>query len=136
MAEQLDFAFEIFDPIESSPEHVYIPKLDDLPLILEKSNRLARVDRYLSSLEEIVAFFTSVRQELSLESTRPWNAPAVPCLTRDVILSANLEVSRAQRKIEHERRLCKTYLRQFDTLVQLVSLEKLSKRPATPANAS
>lgn len=91
-------------------------------MILEQSDRLARTDRYLSSLEEFATFFVAVRQEFTVEKSALENLPTpLPCLSKINVQSANLEASRCQRKIEHEQRPCKTYLRQFDTLVQLVS---------------
>lgn len=90
-------------------------------MILQQSDRLARIDRYLSSLEEFAAFFISVRQEFSPERSSQTAPETLQCLSRSTVQCANLEASRAQRKIEHEQRLCKTYLKQFDTLVQLVS---------------
>ncbi|KAL8691226.1 MAG: hypothetical protein Q9218_003502 [Villophora microphyllina] len=116
IAEQLDFAFEIFDPIDSSSKLPSIPRLDDLPVILEKSNRLARIDRYLSTLEEFASFFLSVQQLLPPGVT-PESQQAFQ--SRQNRECGSLEASRAREKIQHEQRLCQTYLKQFDTLVQL-----------------
>lgn len=94
-----------------------IPRLDDLPVILEKSNRLARIDRYLSTLEEFVSFFLSVQKSLPPEPTPESQQTFQSKQNRDC---GSLEASRACEKIQHEQRLCQTYLKQFDTLVQLV----------------
>ena len=138
-AEQLDFAFDIFDPIDSSPQvsksrphptikkftdgrqHRDVPRLDDLPFVLEKSNRLARIDRYLAGLEEFQSFFLSVQQLLGPQpdSTASSDSPAF-CSAKTK-KSAHFEASRAREKIEQEQRLCQTYMRQYDALVQLVS---------------
>ena len=138
-AEQLDFAFDIFDPIDSLPQvsafhprltigiladcHQLcnVPKLDDLPSILEKSNRLARIDRYLAGLEEFQSFFLSVQQLQVSEpiSTAMDDEPAFR--SARTTKSAFFEASRAREKIQQEQRLCQTYMRQYDALVQLVS---------------
>lgn len=119
MAEQLDFAFEIFDPIDSTMP-LSIPKLDDLPLILEKATRLARIDRYLSSLEEFASFFLSV-QHLPLSGQVPEDLLQSPVFrSSSVSRTAKFEASRARSKISHEQRLCRTYMNQFQTLIQLI----------------
>ena len=139
-AEQLDFAFDIFDPIESSSYVSYtlgypllaladleqtqnVPRLNELPNILEKSNRLARIDRYLSGLEEFLSFFLSVRQHLPVHQMPVMDLDAPAFRSPEVTNSASLEAVRAREKIQQEQRLCQTYMRQYDTLVQLVSLD-------------
>lgn len=47
------------------------------------------------------------------------DAPAFQSV--EVTNSASLEAVRAHEKIQQEQRLCQTYMRQYDTLVQLVS---------------
>ena len=101
-AEQLNFAFDIFDPIESSSRVSYslvypllaladlaqnpnVPRLHELPYILEKSNRLARIDRYLSGLEEFLSFFISVRQHLPVQQ--------MPVMDSDAPAFRSLEVT-------------------------------------------
>ena len=98
----------------------HIPQLNDLPEILEKSNRLARIDRYLSGLKEFLSFFSSVRHLLPVEASpeKAADQPAFRLMT--VTKSAEFEASRAQDKVQQEQRLCQTYMRQYDTLVQLV----------------
>lgn len=128
-AEQLDFAYDIFDPIDSSPQvsGLYphspiglfadyhqvcnVPKLEDLPFILEKSNRLACIDRYLAGLEEFQSFFLSVQQ---LQTPEPVlvsgdNNPAFRSPRNKKF--AQFEASRAREKIQQEQRLCQTYMR-------------------------
>ena len=106
-----------------------IPQLNDLPEILEKSNRLARIDRYLSGLEEFQSFFSSVRQLLSVEAAPETGNNQLGFRSTDVTKSADFEAERAQEKIQQEQRLCQTYMRQYDTLVQLVSLHPDSLHP-------
>lgn len=97
-----------------------VPNLDDLPMILEKTTRLARIDRYLFSLEEFASFFSSV-QQLPLSEPAPENLLHSPVFrSHRVSQSAKFEASRAQNKISHEQKLCQTYMKQFETLIQLV----------------
>ena len=102
-------------------QHRNVPKIDDLPFILEKSNRLARIDRYLAGLEEFHSFFLSVQQLLA-QFPDPSASDDDPLFrsTRNK-KSAHFEASRAREKIQQEQRLCKTYMRQYDAQVQLVS---------------
>ena len=138
-AEQLDFAFDIFDPISSSSQvrvfHPYtrnrnftdhhqlcnVPKLDDLPFILEKSNRLARIHRYLAGLEEFQSFTLSVQQSLASEPGSNASGDDLTFRSAKTKKSAQFEASRAREKIQQEQKLCQTYMRQYDALVQLVS---------------
>lgn len=98
-----------------------MPGLDGLPFILEKSNRLARIDRYLSSLEELQSFFASVRQFLPAEFDREMTVEVPAFRSAEANKLATFEALRAREKIQQEQRLCQTYMRQYDTLVQLVS---------------
>lgn len=91
-----------------------------MPFILEKANTLARIDRYLSRLEEFALFFISV-QALPLIEQTPINEARSPTFrSQRITASAEFEASRARNKISHEQRLCQTYMKQFDTLVQMV----------------
>ena len=148
-AEQLDFAFNFFDPIESSSYVSYtfgrllfaladleqtssVPGLNEIPRILEKSNRLARIDRYLPGLEEFLSFFLSVRQHLPVQQMSLIDVDAPAFRTVEVTNSASLEAVRAHEKIQQEQRLCQTYMRQYDTLVQLVSCMPQSELQTKP----
>ncbi|KAI9814315.1 MAG: hypothetical protein M1826_002281 [Phylliscum demangeonii] len=117
MAEQLDFAFQALDPIESSRPG--IPGLKDLPIILKKANRIVQIDRYLSSLEEVVSFFLLVQHQLQEEPPSD-GISSQPFRSRYVQDRAQLEACRAQKKILHEQRLCHTFTQQFDMLIQMV----------------
>ena len=100
-----------------------VPRLDDLPFILEKSNRLARIDRYLAGLEEFQSFFLSVQEFLCPPRPDPGTSGDSPAFCSETTKkSACFEASRAREKIQQEQRLCQTYMRQYDALVQLVSL--------------
>lgn len=98
-----------------------VPKLDDLPFILEKSNRLARIDRYLAGLEEFQSFFLSVQQLLAPEPDLNTGKEYPTFRSAGTKKSAQFEASRAREKIQQEQRLCQTYMRKYDALVQLVS---------------
>ena len=97
-----------------------VPKLDDLPSILEKSNRLARMDRYLAGLEEFQSFFLSVQQLLAPEPDLNASEDDPTFRSARTKKSAQFEASRAREKIQQLQRLCQTYMRQYDALVQLV----------------
>ena len=99
-----------------------MPQLDDLPTILEKSNRLARIDRYLSSIEEFFNFFLAVRQSQLSNTIPSTEAVPPPFWSRENLSSAEFESTRAREKILQEQKLCQTYIKQYDALVQLVSL--------------
>ena len=101
-----------------------IPHLHNLPDILEKSNNLARIDRYLSSLEEQTSFFIAIFEMFENEAA----------LSRSNLLRfgpdqehqhvgtrARMEASRTRNKISRQQGLCQTYTRQFETLIQMVS---------------
>ena len=98
-----------------------VPRLEDLPFILEKSNRLARIDRYLAGLEEFHSFFLSVQQLLAPEPDALAIDDDLTFRSARTKRSAQFEASRAREKIQQEQRLCQTYMRQYDALVQLVS---------------
>ena len=104
--------------------------MHELPYILEKSNRLARIDRYLSGLEEFLSFFISVRQYLPVQQMPVMDSDAPAFRSLEVTSSASFEAVRAREKIQQEQRLCRTYMRQYDTLVQLVSLNTEVGAPA------
>jgi hypothetical protein len=125
IAEQVDFAFQTLDPTAVS--QATIPRMDDLPFLLEKANHLARLDRYISGLDEFSAFFVSVRsfqhnRDPSLCSTTSDSETTQPYRSRNIRERATLESSLAQQKIVRAQRLCSTFLRQYESLVQMVSL--------------
>lgn len=98
-----------------------MPRLDDLPAILEKSNQLARIDRYLSSLEEFSSFFVSAQHLRRPVSAPETGAQEHAFRSQENKVYADFEATRAREKIRQEQRLCQTYMRQYDALVQLVS---------------
>ena len=98
-----------------------IPQMNDLPGILEKSDTLARIDRYLSSLEELASFFISVHRILLVDETHAYRADTPRFRSKPITELAKFEASRLQRKVLYEQRLCQTSMKQFDNLVQMVS---------------
>jgi hypothetical protein len=135
IAEQMDFAFQTFDPTAVSP--AAIPRMDDLPLLLQKANHLARIDRYISGLEEFSSFFISVRsfqhnRDPGLCRVTPDPVPdsTQAYRSRDTRERASLESSLAQQKIVRAQKLCSTFLRQYESLVQMVSMRRERTGPA------
>ena len=125
IAEQMDFAFQTFDP--TAVGHAHILRMDDLPFMLEKASHLARIDWYISGLDGFQAFFVCVR---SFQQNRD---PSLSRATdsdfshtyrgRNTWERASLESSLAQQKIVRVQRLCSTYMRQYESLVQMVDLQ-------------
>lgn len=94
--------------------------------MLEKSNKLVCTDKYLSNLEESTSFFISVQQAVQTEHisnetiTQPYHTLYIKSWAR-------LEFSWTQTKIQYEQRLCRTYMEQFDTTMQMVIFENILK---------
>ena len=144
MVEQLNFAFEIFDPTHIAngvrgfdlsvartlltrwPQMSRVPRLDQLPGILEKANRLAHISRYLSRLEEFTSFFLSVQELLKAESAGSLPHIVAPYNLEQVRLRAKFEAERARQKILHQQNLCKSFIAPFDNLIQIVRIAPLS----------
>jgi hypothetical protein len=95
--------------------------LDELPKILEKSNNLGLIGRYLSSLEEFTSFFLSVQQLLRPDGLCQRGDQELPYASKHVRKRAAFEASRARNKILHEQNLCKSYMAPFDNIIQTVS---------------
>ena len=121
IVEQTDHAFKIFDPVSSG--RMPVPRMDDLPSVLDKANNLARLDRYLSEIEEFSSFFEAVQKMSQAESIAD---DSVAATQQDPVLShrhlahrASLERSRLEQKIRHSQRLSRTYLSQYESLIQM-----------------
>ena len=122
LAEQVDFIFHISDPI-SMQGPSKIPRLQDLPILLERSNNLTRLDRYLSSLEEFVTFFTSVHGMIHGEQAEKDSTETpLPFRTPRLRQRAKLEATWALNKVQRQQKLCSTYIKHFETLVQMVCI--------------
>ena len=80
------------------------------------------MDRYLAGLEEFQFFFLSVHQLLSPEPDSNSGEHGPTFCSAKTKKSAQFEASRAREKIQQEQRLCQTYIRQYNALVQLVRL--------------
>ena len=131
VAEQIDFAFRIFDPV--SIDRLSVPRMDDLPSILEKASNLSRLDRYLSELEQLASFFEAVQKMCEAEhadaiaanasvilpeaQAHPRDSDLLPC--HRLVHRATLERLRLQQKIRHSQRLSRTYLTQYESLIQM-----------------
>lgn len=70
-------------------------------------------------MEEFAFFFVSVQQMPSAVSGKANLRVVSTSHTKDM---ANFEATRMLAKIEHEQKLCQKYQKQFETLVQMVSL--------------
>lgn len=79
------------------------------------------MDRYLAGLEEFQSFFLSVQRSLASEHDSNASEYEPTFRSARTKKSAQFEASRAREKIQQEQRLCQTYMRQYDALVQLVS---------------
>ncbi|KAF2180473.1 hypothetical protein K469DRAFT_271607 [Zopfia rhizophila CBS 207.26] len=97
-----------------------MPRLDELPGILEQSNNLARISRYLSRLEEFISFFLSVQELLQPDELRSPSHDAAPYCSNHVKKRAKFEAERARQKVFHEQNLCKSYIAPFDNLIQMM----------------
>ncbi|KAG8528423.1 uncharacterized protein KY384_007341 [Bacidia gigantensis] len=116
LTEELDPAFGMLDPINPHSMRSPLPDFQDLPSLLEKSNNLARIDRYLASLEESVSFLAAARQSLSQAPTT-----SQPILSLDSL--ADFETARARERLLHQQKLCRTYVKQYEALTQMVILQ-------------
>lgn len=127
IAEQMDFAFEIFDPTAAT--HSGMPRMDELPYMLQQANNLAKMDRYISALDEFSSFFVSVRsfqqrtRGVVLLETSSEPASRETDRRHNIAERATLESCLAQQRIVRARKLCSTYMRQYESLVQMVRLE-------------
>lgn len=125
---QLNTAFTAFDPLHKLTSR--LPTLNEMPLLLDQTSELARIDRYISGLDEIVAFFHSVKSfQRSFQQVRNL-ADSVPhtqshgndrTALSQISPRSNLESELAKQGIQHTRDLCRTYIRQHETLLQMVS---------------
>ncbi|KAK5076250.1 hypothetical protein LTS08_006876 [Lithohypha guttulata] len=116
VSQQMDAAFRIFDPLD----RVYdISRTTHLPTMLNQANDLARVDRYIAGLEEILGFFNAVRSfQQSQKPTSPPSQNLKNCYSR-ISDRSNLESEIAKQKIVHARELCRTHIKQHESHIQL-----------------
>lgn len=90
-----------------------------LPKLLEKVNRLAALEQYLCGLEETASFLIFVRQFAATEESRHGADALTLCASNKIQPWAELESSRANDKIIHQQRLCRTYRKQTESLLQV-----------------
>ena len=147
VAEQAGGAFQIFDPVSASSLAsttvgpaaaaerlpVRIPRIDDLPSILERASNLSRLERYFSQLEESASFLEAVQRTSRAEDPAAWTARqssqredngahATTTMTPScyrLVHRAALEQERLRCRIVHSRRLSRTYLAHYENLVQV-----------------
>ena len=101
-----------------------IPQMKDLPIILEKSNRLHLIDRYLSSIEEFSSFLVLVQQTLHKEQSHEESQEhafgsrlyTVTWLGQ----RRSLEAAMTQSKIQRQQKLCINLSLQLEALTQMV----------------
>ncbi|KAJ9646488.1 hypothetical protein H2199_002537 [Coniosporium tulheliwenetii] len=125
VAEQLDFAFNVFDPIQSHHgtsilfKLPRLPQLDDLPVIMEKLNNLALIERYLSGLEEFTVFFQSVQQTIGPAQDTNLLAPERYFSIPQTRKRAQSQAVQTKNNIAQQQKLCKIYINQFESLIQM-----------------
>lgn len=153
LAEQLDFVFEAFDPVSTSvgvsvgkhhmsddgvdpyaQQSARVPQLQSLPSILEKSNKILLIDRYLSSLEEFSSFLLLYQKTIRNEaesyrlSERSKGKAAESRSYKSTWLRERtaLEAARTQSKIQRQQKLCANFSTQFEALINMVNPTSLS----------
>lgn len=114
---QLDLAFYNFDPLDRI---CGIPEIAKLPSMLQQANELARIDRYTSSLNEILEFFRTVRDfQNSQAVVQQDSSTPAQCHSR-ISERSNMESKFAQHKVRHAQQLCRTYIKQYESHVQMM----------------
>src|SRR5947207_15152349 len=104
---------------------MHIPHPNDLSVILQNFDYLARIDRYLSSLEEQASFFFAIFEMLETETAVTRSSLSRFKLEQEkqrVGARAKMVAWRTRDKILRQKGLCQTYIKQFETLIQMVSL--------------
>jgi hypothetical protein len=117
-AQQLNIAWRTFDPLDGNAS--VIPESDNLAHHLQSANHLARIDRYISGLDEIVAFFDAVRHFQNKQ--RPSNCNEQEQNLASITARSELESTLAKDRIGHARQMCRTYIQQYESQTSLVSL--------------
>jgi hypothetical protein len=101
-----------------------ISTIDRIPANLAKASRLSIVERYLANLEEYTSFLILCRStsHAEIDAGCKESGAGAPALEWYKLKHrAHMESTRTQIKIKHQQRLCRIYLQQFETLVQMVS---------------
>lgn len=118
IARQMDLAFRLFDPLETVESIAHFSRL---PLMLERSNELARIDRYTSGLAEILDFFdigSSLQTNLSHVVESNSSSTTSSGYRTQISRRSHTEALLARQKISSAQRLCRTYIEQYDSHVQ------------------
>lgn len=121
IAQQLNHSFKDLDPIHvlrrdkcrddqgRNPHTVHT--------LVDLSFRLASIERYLSGIKELSDFCMFVwNQTIETPITLPSQQDAMTASAR---AAAKFEAFRLEKKIQCEERLCDTYTRQCESLIQL-----------------
>lgn len=119
IARQMDTAFRLFDPLDSRDSVTHFTRL---PLMLERWNELARVDRYISGIAEILDFLDAVctfqsRSNSTVEPNHVGSSHRVSDTTR-LPARTQLEMALTRQKVTGSLRLCHTYMEQHNNHVQ------------------
>jgi hypothetical protein len=137
VAEQLDLAFHVFDPL--SEAEAFIPHIDQVPRMLQQANDLARIERYTS---EIVTFFDVVRSFQQSQTSEPrfeqpprGEGSLMQSCYAVISPRSNLESELVKQRIGHSRELCQTCIKQCDNLLQMVCTAVERRIDMTPANS-
>jgi hypothetical protein len=86
--------------------------LDIISQTLNRADTLSFVGRYLYNLDEFISFLRLCRKTIAKEE-------GAEKLSKDSA-RADMEMERSQSKIRHQMTLCKSYIRQFETRIQMV----------------
>lgn len=89
-------------------------RLDNIRDTLNRKDTLSVVSRYLHNHDDFIAFLRLCRKTIVSEE-------GSQRLCKD-FARADVEMERSQSKIRHQMMLCKSYIRQFETWIQMVRL--------------
>lgn len=106
----------------------HIPNISKLPAIQRKAKMLARLNKYLSSFEEVLEFAASMlalqNQEAQITSSfsggNLGNNQNLSQVSKILQLVEEHELRRTQTKLRHQLRLCQSFIQPFENLMQMV----------------
>ncbi|KAK3686556.1 hypothetical protein LTR37_019695 [Vermiconidia calcicola] len=118
---RLNPSFEVLDPIHVLRRDKSIDDQGRSPhtvhALVDLSFRLASIQRYLSGIKEISEFCMFVwNQKIEPSVSPPSQQDAMTAPAR---AAAKFEAFRLEKKIQCQERLCETYTRQCESLIQL-----------------
>ena len=115
---QLDPAFKLFDPLDKP--HNTLPAISHLATVLEQANDLAAIDRYTSSLSEVVSFFDAIRAYHKPNDSTTLSTSTNRYSGLQNSNRSDLESTLTVQKVEHVQELCRTYIKQYESFIQMV----------------